>query len=130
MLSIHATLALDLQSMTFRTLTSRYILVFGVRFSTTESHYLTYVSFMSTYTLLYISLPHLCVLHEHIHIAVYLIHNICAVVAISKPATLLPFGLPGSMPSFRSMAETIIGHYLFVWMVGVLILNSYRPIHV
>ena len=32
MVSIHAALALDLQSMTFRTLTSHYILVFGVRF--------------------------------------------------------------------------------------------------
>ena len=40
----------------------------------------------------------------------------CAVVAISKPATLLPFGLAGSMPSFRALAETITGHYLGIYV--------------
>ena len=40
----------------------------------------------------------------------------CAVVAISKPATLLPFRLAGSMPSFRALAETITGHYLGISM--------------
>ena len=65
----------------------------------------------------------------------------CAVVAISKPATLLPFGLPGSMPSFRSVGTnhhwTLFGFvhvYIYVWVLDVLInIYSYKngqPIHV